>query len=256
LIVAVAARSRGIRLVGLGIAATATLYVLGHLRFHTLVVAAFALLLTSWVGDKPGRLARVAGGVVIAVTVPWILGLGPLGITFVLNSGDIAQRRLLNAQGADSAVVDDDGDSNGFPQPGSGSVEQPDYDDPDPPLDPGLEHLPRGITVMLFEPVPWSSSDSLSFRLAQAESVVWYPILLLGAIGLWSVHRHLRLLLFPVLAGGGVLFTYALAEGNIGTAYRHRGEFVWIVVLLAAFGVDQLRRRRRSRRASQQGTPA
>lgn len=107
-------------------------------------------------------------------------------------------------------------------------------------LEPNLRHLPVGISVMLFEPTPWRSSNSQSLRLAQLETIVWYPILLLGLTGLWGVIRSPRVGLFPLLAGGGSLLTYALTEGNIGTAYRHRGEFVWVVALAAGFGIRQL----------------
>jgi 4-amino-4-deoxy-L-arabinose transferase-like glycosyltransferase len=257
LIVAVAARSRGMNLALLAVATAAALYVLGHLRLHTLVVAAWALILGSWVGDKATRWARLAGGIAIAVTVPWVLGLGPAGLTFVANSGDIAERRFLNAQGANSAIVEvDEGTGKPGATPPPPAPEVPAAPEEEPAFNPGLDHLPRGITVMLFEPVPWSSSESVSFRLAQAESLVWYPIVLLGAVGLWLARRHLRVLMFPILAGGGVLFTYALAEGNIGTAFRHRGEFVWVVVLLAAFGMRRVRDRWSERRTSQQSANA
>ena len=42
------------------------------------------------------------------------------------------------------------------------------------------------------------------------------------------------MLAFPVLAGAATLAMYGLTEGNLGTAYRHRGEFVWVVALLDA----------------------
>ncbi len=61
-------------------------------------------------------------------------------------------------------------------------------------------------------------------------------MLVLALTGLFRIRRHLAPLAFPVLAGGAVLVTYALTEGNIGTAYRHRGELVWAVALLAAAG--------------------
>jgi hypothetical protein len=51
--------------------------------------------------------------------------------------------------------------------------------------------------------------------------------------------------LFPILVGGGILVMYALTEGNIGTAYRHRGEFVWVVAILGSSGLDRLVARRR-----------
>jgi len=112
-------------------------------------------------------------------------------------------------------------------------------------LDPNIAHLPRGLAVMLFEPVPWGGGSS-SLRLARLEAIVWYPLLLLAAVGLWASRNHLRSMTFPLLAGGGMLFVYALTEGNIGTAYRHRGEFVWVVVLLAVLGAKTLVDRRKA----------
>ncbi len=60
---------------------------------------------------------------------------------------------------------------------------------------------------------------------------------LVGLLGAW---QHRRALAFPVLAGGAILVMYGLTEGNLGTAYRHRGEFVWVVALLAAVGAERL----------------
>lgn len=117
-----------------------------------------------------------------------------------------------------------------------------------PSLDPDVVHLPKGLFVMLFEPVPWSTEGSTTMRLARLESLVWYPLLALAAIGLHRARRLLWALAFPILAGGGMLFVYALTEGNIGTAYRHRGEFVWVVCLLAGLGASQVATWRANRR--------
>ena len=111
-------------------------------------------------------------------------------------------------------------------------------------LDPNIAHLPRGISVMLIEPLPLPFTGSPSLKLARLESLIWYPILFFGGYGLWLARSRLRALLFPILAAGGVLLMYALAEGNVGTAFRHRGEAVWAIVLLAALGLSQLSARR------------
>ena len=103
-----------------------------------------------------------------------------------------------------------------------------------------VAHLPKGLSVMLLEPFPWSSPTSPTFQLARWEAVVWYPLLVLVLLGLWRARSHLRVMTFPLLAGGGMLLVYALAEGNIGTAFRHRGEFVWVVALLAGVGLQQV----------------
>lgn len=107
-------------------------------------------------------------------------------------------------------------------------------------LDPSITHLPKGLSVMLFEPVPWSQGSSPTFQLARGEALLWYPFLALAVVGLRGARGQMRSLTFPMLAGGGMLFVYALAEGNIGTAFRHRGEFVWVVALLAALGLQSI----------------
>lgn len=114
--------------------------------------------------------------------------------------------------------------------------------EPEGTLEPSLAHLPLGLRVMLFEPVPWEPAGSTTHRLARWEAVVWYPVLAFALIGLLAARKHARALTFPLLVGGGTLLVYALAEGNIGTAFRHRGEFVWVVALLAALGAATARR--------------
>lgn len=118
-------------------------------------------------------------------------------------------------------------------------------------LTPHLRHLPRGVFVMLLEPTPWgwSSDDSATLRLARLESLLWYPLLILAALGIPTALRNLKSFLLPILVGGGVLVMYALTEGNIGTAYRHRGELVWVVVLLAGCAVHSLLEQRAQRQA-------
>lgn len=111
-------------------------------------------------------------------------------------------------------------------------------------LDPDIAHLPRGLSVMLFEPFPIPFEGSLSLRLARVESLVWYPLLIFAALGLWQMRRSVAALAFPLLAAGGIVIIYALTEGNVGTAHRHRGEFVWVIALLAAHGAAKLFSRR------------
>lgn len=113
-------------------------------------------------------------------------------------------------------------------------------------LAPSLRHLPRGTSVILLEPYPWQTSESTSLNLARAETLVWYPILALGLIGLAMTAVRLRRseLLFPAAFALGTIVVYGLTEGNVGTAYRHRGEFVWAIVLLAGAGAMHLKSRR------------
>jgi hypothetical protein len=104
------------------------------------------------------------------------------------------------------------------------------------PLDPNVRHIPRGLSVMLIEPLPLPFAGSISLRLARGEDLLWYPLLALAVFGLWRRRHQLAELVFPLLAGGGIVLMYALSEGNVGTAHRHRGEFVWVVAILATLG--------------------
>jgi hypothetical protein len=93
---------------------------------------------------------------------------------------------------------------------------------------------------MLAQPYPWARG-SVSLHLAGADELIWYPLVLLALVGLLRLRaRHLRVMAFPVIAGGTILILYALTEGNVGTAFRHRGEFEWVVALLAVLGLRQL----------------
>ena len=304
LAVSFAARAEGRRLVVWGIAIAMLLVLLGYTRSNSLIVACWALALTSWVGTKPLRMWRVAGGVLIAISVPWILGLGPAGWSLI-NGKDPADMRVLNAVGAESAVVDTSAyeSANSLEQraaeieaaaerlaalAGSGGggddareaqrlrvtaaelraralalrrnaatttqMSAEEAKDTSVPLDdsgtlaPNLRHLPKGISVMLLEPYPWSGGASTSLRLAQFETIMWYPVVFLAAIGTFFVLKRRGPLLFALVVGAATVGVYALTEGNLGTAYRHRGEFVWVTALLAAAGVATatgwLRRRR------------
>lgn len=115
-----------------------------------------------------------------------------------------------------------------------------------------LKHLPTGLSVMLVRPFPWSDAASPGVRMAQIETVFWYPLLLLALVGLGSSWRARRILCYPLLFGGAILLTYALVEGNFGTAFRHRAEFVWVVALFAAFGVRSIWMSVRIRRANRE----
>ncbi len=134
------------------------------------------------------------------------------------------------------------------PDPAPAPVATP-PDAPSPVVGNSLAYLPTGVTVVALRPWPWErSSESLGIRMARAETIVWYPLLLLALVGLSTAFRHRRTLAFPVLAGGAILAMYGLTEGNLGTAYRHRGEFVWMVAVLAALGAERIVTWRHERR--------
>lgn len=308
--VAVASRATGKHLALLGVAAGSLLVMLSYLRLHTLVVAVWALMIAAFFGVKADRMARVAGALILGITIPWVFGgIGPVGLSLIADHGSLEERRFFNAQGANTAVVpavvptpvDPQVDNRPVLEVEAQAVALEDRaqrlesraveiepkrpavaeqfrteanelrskaevlhekvrvavaSEPEtvPPLgsegsdeaalNPNLAHLPRGLSVMLLEPFPVPFAGTISLKLARLEALLWYPLLILAAVGLWNLRSFLRQMVFPLLVGGGIVVMYALSEGNIGTAHRHRGEFVWVVALLAASGLAYLRRDR------------
>lgn len=290
LTVAVGLRAVGKQLVWLGLAAATFLFMLSYLRLHTLVVAAWALMIASFFGIKQDRVPRISGALLIALVVPWLFGaIGPAGLSLVLDHGSLEERRFFNAQGAKTAIVPTEQASAGegvavseleaqaealeeqareiqSTDPSSaeellvaaekvrervqstGAAPVPQLPgDGGGAIDPNLKHLPRGISVMLVEPLPIPLTGSVSLKLARLESLLWYPLLVMALVGLWNVRPYLQKMAFALLVGGGIVIMYALSEGNLGTAHRHRGEFVWVIALLAMIGARRLYERREHR---------
>lgn len=244
--------------------------VLALLREHTLIIASWALACTVWVSAKRYRLWSGVAVTLLAVVIPLAVGLGPAGLDLVLQQRSFDQRRAANAEGAGTAVVAGrdglipqvaveqqgiesageevaEGASDARPEDEVGSAE-------DRRTRGSLAYLPRGLSVILLEPVPWRRGD-LPTRLAQAETLVWYPLLVLALIGAPRLLRVRAVGVFALLVAGGLILVYALTEGNYGTAYRHRGEFAWVVVLAAMCGLatlQDLRQRMRLRGATRQ----
>ncbi len=275
LVVALAPRGSNRRL-ALGLLAGALLLLgLAYSRLHTLEIALVALVLSSLAAPKRHRIAQVAATAGIALLLPLAFGMGLGGATFVASSGSLEQRRENNAVGAASAVVDAPPARAPTPQaepapppaatprapstkgpatrapatraPSTKAPEAPAPAAPTPELEDvgattSVSYLPTGLTVIVLRPFPWEAATepAFSLKLAGLESLLWYPMLIFAAIGLVAVRRHLRVLAFPLLVLGATAVAYALTEGNLGTAYRHRGELVWVVALVASLGLSRV----------------
>jgi hypothetical protein len=245
-----AQESRGRRLAAYGLGIVAMLAALGFLRLHTLQIALVALLLASALGPARGRVTRLAGAAVLLACVPLVFGMGVAGVPFVSNPGSLAERRAANAVGATTAVVEP-----AVPGEAEAAASSPDAAgeaeaaarSADESL---VEYAPRGMAVILLRPYPWKATTDPSpgLRLAAIETLVWYPLLAIALFGVTRLRGRLRYMAFPLLAGGATAVMYGVTEGNVGTAYRHRGEFVWVVALLAGVAVDHVVRRRAERR--------
>jgi hypothetical protein len=123
------------------------------------------------------------------------------------------------------------GDLLVVPRPDSGEVQLVDADEA--LVFRTLEYLPFGVAFALFAPFPGSGTQPQDL-LPIPEMLVWYVLLVAAAIALWRWRRRWRVLAPIVLFVAGTVLIFALAEGNVGTLYRHRAMIIPFVALLAA----------------------
>jgi hypothetical protein len=222
----------GRRLFMWGCAITLLLVVMSGVRLHSMIVLAWALVPAMLLSSREGWATRVGGAVAIALVVPFALNQGVGGLDFV-RGRDLGVIRGDNAAGAESAFV---GTASGSTV---ATVTSHDVRRRATPTRGEGTAVLVGLRYMLVEPIPWANRGGRLARLAGIEMIVWYPMLLLAGAGVTvAVRRRIRALAFPVTFGVGIVTAYALVEGNLGTAFRHRGEAVWPIALLAAVGAE------------------
>jgi hypothetical protein len=127
-----------------------------------------------------------------------------------------------------------------------------------------LAFLPIGLAYFLFAPFPWDITSVLQ-AVTLPETLMWYALVPVGVWGAILALRHdPRSFTVPMAVLLTVTFAYALVEGNVGTAYRHRAQILPIVFLFCAIGlrdmhaqwlarVQAARQRRAEARASRTG---
>lgn len=96
-----------------------------------------------------------------------------------------------------------------------------------------LDHLPTGLAHALLAPFPWSVRRPADLP-AVGDTLLWLVLMLAAIVTLiWQAPRW-RLLMVPGLFVAGLLIFLALAEGNVGTLFRHRGMIIPTTALLAS----------------------
>jgi hypothetical protein len=213
------------------------LYISGSRR-HTLVVACLALGLALIVTAKRHR-ARIALLAALVISaVPWLVGLGVAG-SDLIRGGTAGRQEVLTAATDDGKttiacvvvpfVYEAASDGVGWSN--------------------DLQCLPSGVRMMLFDPLPNQLHKSRSLWPAFAENAIWYPTLALAVLGVIRTIRRRTLnpaLAYTVFVCLGSVAMWGLVDRNFGTGYRHRGEFVWAVIIFAALGAQRCRERRTS----------
>lgn len=112
-----------------------------------------------------------------------------------------------------------------------------------------LSRLPQGLVLTLLRPYPYQTASGSLAEYARVarflivpDQLLWYLLLVFGiAGGIRLARRHFSRALIPVLFLTSTFFFYALAQGNVGTAYRLRSALVPVVLLLAFVPLRQRR---------------
>jgi hypothetical protein len=223
-----------------------------RIRVHTLMVVCIALVLTALSSSGSHKILRTGFAVSMLALMPWLISGDVGGVAYIKTlTGGMEDQRLAGTVGAKTSVVDTktsvvDTKTSVVDATTTLSPSSPD------PLDRLYEetkYLPSGLKVMLLDPTIPQLGNSRSLYLPFAEHLIWYPVLLLAIYGAFKTRKWTDDLLFAGLVFLGSATMWSLTEGNFGTAYRHRTEFVWIVFLFAGIGAHHLLEARKARAA-------
>lgn len=262
-------------LLGCAALAALCLWALSDLRGQTAVVASCSLLLAALVVRSARRVTVPLSAAMIAIVVPWGAGLGPVGFSYVANViPQLATIRTNLSIGADSSFIDrtvippsmppgTDGqgtDGQGTDSPGTASPgTEPAIVPPDAAVvtdstgtmyvvddsaAASISGIPRGLAAVALRPFPWEPARNTGLLVAKVENIVWGVLYVLAVLGVIAGWRRRYALAFPVIVTGAIVLSAALTQANLGTAFRHRGQILWALAVLAALGMQYLADRR------------
>lgn len=254
---------------------------------------AFGLAMLLAGGPTRSWVARGALGVFVALFAPLLTGSGVAGRDLVTHAlPNASNTRTVLSQGAESAFdpvernepysvnsqsrrdepsagkepvgppcpgCDVDADKDGADENGAGAdaiARRSETINEEANVTKSLGHVPRGLIDVGFRPLPWNATDGTTLLFARVENLAWYTLYLLALLGcVVSLRRRAarNALLFTILVVGMLLAASAMTQGNLGTAFRHRGQILWGTAVLAALGAHWLLTRYQERRAGKHG---
>jgi hypothetical protein len=244
LLVALAMQAtQGSRLALLGALIVVDLFALFHLRPYVFVVACWAVFGAAAIAGAARTWVAPAGALATALALPALCGIGIGGATLVSTNLPVLaaiQRHL--AVGADSAIVKPAPTAPATP---AAAPSRKHVGEPESAGSAGFKHILQGVLAVTLRPFPWERPTGMGVRFAQAENLIWAALYALAGYGLWARRRERRVIAFPAVFVVGFLMMSALFEGNVGTAFRHRGQVAWALVFLAICGLEAIGRRPR-----------
>lgn len=111
-----------------------------------------------------------------------------------------------------------------------------------------LSAIPIGVIYLLFAPFPWQLLN-LRQSITLPEMIVWWGSFPLLILGLWFTIKYRLRQVLPILIFTAMLtLTYALVQGNIGTAYRQRSQLLIFYFIFVAVGLGLLKEVREAQR--------
>ena len=112
-----------------------------------------------------------------------------------------------------------------------------------------IQRIPFGLYDTLIRPFPWEESVGRFRSLAGIETFLWMALYGLAAYGTWMHRERCREIWFPVTLVALLALGGAVTHGNLGTSYRHRGQLLAMLAVLAVGGLQALIDGRRDTRA-------
>lgn len=113
-----------------------------------------------------------------------------------------------------------------------------------------LLFIPLGVMYFLLSPFPWQIGG-LAHLMPMPEMLYWYflvPMVFAGGRSL--LRRHFSAAVVVLLSIVVLTMGYGVGSTNAGTAYRHRGQLMPLILCFAAAGMT-LRARRKQQRQTQ-----
>jgi hypothetical protein len=106
-----------------------------------------------------------------------------------------------------------------------------------------LKAVPNGLAAFYLRPYLWEglAGGSLILLGASVENLVWlvgYGLALYGVRPMWRLNPSF--LVFGITYFASIGLVASVTQGNLGTAFRHRAQVLWLVALLGAVGGQEV----------------
>jgi len=254
LLVSLSARQKRVDILVLSALGIGLLFVLlAWLRLQTAVLALWCVVPVFAIVGK-SRQIRVLLAIGVLVVFPILVGVGPAGSGFIMSSIErLGYSRNVMSLGADTAfnytawsesgssVVPSASNSMTEVQVGALNILSREVNES---VSDTILILPSGLYNSMVRPVLWSVSDlrnaSSSHAMAALEAPAWIVGYLFAGFGGYSNRRRLEIVGYPILFVIAIALSGAVTHGNLGTAFRHRGQIVFALAVLALAGVQEV----------------